>query len=44
MVKIVSPSARGVSSPFDVEKRKICSRLLRFCSDHKATICPHVQG
>ena len=38
------PSAGGDSAPFDVEKGKICSRLLGFCSDHKAAIFPHVQG
>lgn len=38
------PSAGGVSSPFDVEKGKICSRLLGFCSDHKPAIFPNVQG
>lgn len=38
------PSAGRDSSPFDVEKGKICSRLLGFCSDHKPAIFPHVQG
>lgn len=36
------PSARGDSSPFDVEKGKICSRLLRVCSDRKLAIFPHL--
>lgn len=38
------PSAGRVSSPFDVENGKICSRLLGFGSDHKPAIFPHVQG